>query len=136
MYISGIGGGAPTAWTDMSAGMDQLHHYVKSGGLTMTQEAADDLKKGVEDLKSMFEEVLSDGAVISRRPDIGSSPVCEGLKDFFSSIATDDPQGLLPNVQKMHDKSGQIIDDIDACVRDIKSTDDGGAHGLRQQMGD
>jgi hypothetical protein len=132
MYAAAGGGGG--AWSGMAESVSDLKGAVHSGELFMDQDAANRLKKGMQNLQDTLRTVLRRGDIISQVPDIGDTPKTKVYKPFYASIATDQVQGLLPQVHKMHDDAQDIIDNIDACVRNMHETDSDGNHGFNGVM--
>jgi hypothetical protein len=132
MYEASAGGGGTI--DENAAGMadsvSYLRDAVKSGDLYMDQEAANRLKKGMQALQDRLDNVQASSHIISQEPSIGDTPKTKVYKPFFASIATDPDQGLLPQIDKMQHDVQEIIDNIDACVRDMRQTDEGGAQGM------
>jgi hypothetical protein len=131
MYAAaGGGGGIAQDAAAMSDSTGQLRDAVMSGELYMDQDAANRLKKGMQSLQDTLDSVLARSDLISQEPEIGDTPNAKIYKPFYASIATDPDQGFIPQGKKMQRDVQDVIDNIDACVRDMRDTDEGGAQGM------
>lgn len=112
----------------MAGSVAYLKDTVNSGTLKMTQEAADKLVNGMEELQATLVRVVAEKQTISTEPLIGDTEKCRVYRPFLASIATDPDQGLLPQIEKMQDDAQNIIDNIHKCVADLDESDADGSH--------
>lgn len=99
-------------------------------GFQVDYEGATQLANFVNGLQSAARNVLNRGHRVSQTPQLGSTPAANVYKPYLPTVATDQAQGALPNMQKLREQLDQATSNIQKSITAYEQADDGSRSGL------
>jgi len=96
------GGGGGAALAGMSTAIDAISRAANSGGFGISHDGGQALTKAIDELMIAVGNALTDSAMLTKEPALGTTPAATVYKPFLATVASDPVQGAIPALTKLH----------------------------------
>lgn len=120
-------------FASMSSGMldaaTSLNRAI-SGSFSIDIEGAQQLLTFVKGMQQAVAQVRENSMTMSETPQLGTTPAANTYKSYLPTIATDQHQGLVPVMDKLHQQLNQAATNIQNSIAQYKESDQGSQQGF------
>jgi hypothetical protein len=92
-------------------------------GFSVDYEGAQQLSNFVSGMQHSARTVLNKSDRMAQTPKLGTTPAANVYKPYLPTIATDNDQGLLPNVEKLRDQLDSAASNIQRSIAAYEGAD-------------
>jgi hypothetical protein len=100
-------------------------------GFTISESGGQPLLKAIDDLATEVATALGQGHMLAKEPALGSTPAATVYKPFLSTVASDQTQGAIPVLTKLHADLASAHAAIQKAMDNYQDTDHGNASNVQ-----
>lgn len=92
-------------------------------GISVDYEGALQLANFVSGMQHAARIVLNNGKQMAQAPHLGTTPAASVYRPYLPTVATDEDQGLLPNVERLQDQLSSAASNIQRSIAAYEGAD-------------
>ena len=117
--LEAMDGGA----SGMLTAATQLNDAINSGSMSMSYESVQSLLTYTKNLQTAVAAALANQANLAQTPKLGATPAADTYSSYLPTVATDQVQGLVPVLKKLHDQLDQSVTNLQSSLNAVQQTD-------------
>jgi hypothetical protein len=108
----------------VNAGAQQFKALAESGGFAINEEGLQHYQKVCDTFIDGYDEIRLDLHTLAKAAQMGGSDYAKKVADFNVTVATGDPQSLVPNLELLIEGFKQVKEALGIARKNYRETED------------